>query len=97
MVNKVVVLGSLSTFGVFAVIVALIGGVVMLLARWFGRSSIEIARSVSSCKGPVIARVLEEEHAVLSIRSFKIQVSGIMLCIVSSSSLSCDRSCGGQR
>lgn len=70
---QVVVLGSVSTYGFFAVVVIAITTGVVLLARWFGRSSIEIARSVSSCKGPVVARILEEELAVLSIRSFHVE------------------------
>jgi hypothetical protein len=45
----------------------------VLNAQWFGRSSIEMARSVSACKAPVVARIMEEEQAVLSIRSFAVQ------------------------
>ncbi len=69
----VIVLGSVSTYGVFALVVAGISAGVFFLARWFGKSTIEIARSVSSCKAPVVARILEEEQAVLSIRSFGVQ------------------------
>lgn len=60
---QVVVLGSLSTWGLFAAVVALVGLAVLLLARWFGRSSIELARSLSACKSPVVARILEASLA----------------------------------
>ena len=64
------ILGSISTYGVFVLVVGGIAAATIALGRWFGRSSIELARSTSICKAPVMSRIVEEEHALASIRSF---------------------------
>ncbi len=68
--GQLMVLGSISTYGVFALVVAGISAAVVALGRWYGKSSIELARSVSICRAPVMSRMVEQEHALTSIRSF---------------------------
>ncbi len=70
---QLVVLGSLSTYGVFAVVTLGIGVGAFFLGRYSSKSSIELTRSISITRGPVQTRIVEVAHAISTIRAFQQQ------------------------
>lgn len=70
---QLAVLGSISTYGVFAVVTFGVGLGAFLMGRFSTKSSIEIARSCGIVRGPVQSRIVEVSHAMASIRAYQQQ------------------------
>ncbi|MDP2436876.1 MAG: ATP-binding cassette domain-containing protein [archaeon] len=68
---QVTILGALGTHGLFAAVVVLVGGAALALGHWYGKSSIELARSLAITRSPVQTRIVEISRADSCIRAFR--------------------------
>ena len=67
---RLAILGSVATMGLFVPILGVVSFVAFRLARFYAQSSIELSRSQSVARAPVMTMIAEEEQALSVIRSF---------------------------